>query len=294
MNKKYTRTDLACESPAAQNPKEATGVDYYETEQNGIKVCRLDVKDKSGEIESGKPCGSYITIFSERVWEQSEEYFDNVCLTVSSQIRRLASEMCESSTLPESVLIAGLGNRAITADAIGPKTADSVTVTRHVRREAELFAMLGGCEVSSISPGVLGQTGIETVELVRGAAENVSPDIIIVVDALAAKNCDRLCTTVQLSSTGICPGSGIGNKRKAINQSSIGIPVMSLGVPTVVESSTLVWDALERAGIDSSDEDLTRILENGKSFFVTPKETDIIIDDISRLLARSLDIAFAR
>ncbi len=296
MNKKYSRTDLACENipPLDEINGEDSGIDYSENEIDGFKVCRLDVKNKAGERESGKPIGTYVTIFCGKIWEYSQNDFDTAVQVIASQIRELASEMSESKSLPESVLIAGLGNRAITADAVGPKTADGITVTRHVRGDTALFSALGGCDVSAISPGVLGQTGIETLELIRGAAENVTPDIVIAIDALAARSCERLCNTVQLASTGICPGSGIGNKRKAINRATVGIPVMSLGVPTVVDSSSLVYDALQQAGIEHADERLTEILENGRSFFVTPKESDVIIDELSHLLSNSLDLAFQR
>ena len=296
MKEKYTRTDLACESLPMNRAADSNdcGIDYSENEISGIRVCRLDIKSKAGEIESGKPIGTYITVFCGKIWEYGEEEFDLAAEVISSQIRTLASEMCERNSLPECVLIAGLGNREITADALGPKTADSVTVTRHVRADAELFKILGGCDISAISPGVLGQTGIETLELIRGAAENVTPDVVIAVDALAARSCERLCNTVQLASTGICPGSGIGNKRKAINHGTVGIPVMSLGVPTVVDSSSLVYDALQQAGIEQTDTRLAEILENRRSFFVTPKESDVIIDELSRLLSSSLDLAFRR
>lgn len=290
MNKSYTRTDLACESSPTKDTVSKTG--YAEKSQDGIKVCRLDIKDATAEKEYGKPRGTYITLFCEKIWEKSSEEFEICRNVLAEQIRTLSREMTENGSLPESLLFVGLGNRFITADAIGPKVAEAITVTRHLRDRHAVFSILGGREISSVAPGVVGQTGIETLELVRGAAENVSPDLIIAVDALAARSCDRLCTTVQLSSTGICPGSGIGNRRKAINRSSVGIPVMAIGVPTVVDSSTLVWDALEKAGIHSASDALTDILENGKSFFVTPKETDMIIEEMSNLIASSLNTAF--
>ena len=191
------------------------------------------------------------------------------------------------------ILVAGLGNLDITADSVGPLTAKKITVTRHLRNMApQIYEDLGVCEISAFLPGVLGQTGIETLELIRGAVENSEPDIVIAVDALAARSCERLATTVQLSDSGINPGSGIGNLRKAISYETLGVPVISLGVPTVVDSSTLVYEALMKAGIDDVGEDLRSVLENGKSFFVTPKESDVISDGISTILAESITRAF--
>lgn len=145
--------------------------------------------------------------------------------------------------------MAGLGNRYIASDAIGPLAVRDITVTRHIKElDPALFGSLGSATVSAIAPGVIRQTGIEAVEIIRGAAENVSPGLIIAIDALAAKSIDRLAVTVQLSDTGIAPGSGIGNARKAIDRATLGIPVISVGVPTVVDSSTLIYDMLNLAG----------------------------------------------
>ena len=141
-------------------------------------------------------------------------------------------------------------------------------------------------------PGVLGQTGIETVELIRGAVENAGPDVVLAIDALAARSCERLAATVQLSDNGINPGSGIGNHRKAICRETVGVPVIALGVPTVVNSATLVYDALRQAGIEEIRPELRQVLENGRSFFVSPKESDVITDRISDLIADAVDMAF--
>jgi GPR endopeptidase len=156
-----------------------------------------------------------------------------------------------SASAPITHLVVGLGNSEITPDAIGPFSVRKLNVTRHLRGiDEKLYDTIGRCEISALFPGVLGQTGIETVELIRGAAENAHPDVVLVIDALAARSCDRLAATVQLSDSGINPGSGIGNHRKAICRETVGVPVIALGVPTVVNSATLVYDALHKAGID--------------------------------------------
>ena len=193
-----------------------------------------------------------------------------------------------------NVFVAGLGNSELTADAIGPKTATRLTTTRHLREhEASLYKAVGCCALSALAPGVLGQTGIETLEILRGAIRYVKPDVMIVIDALAARSCDRLASTVQLSDAGIIPGSGVGNHRDAINAKTAGVPVIVIGVPTVVDSSTLVYDALRQADIEAVDDKLQEVLKTGRSFFVCPKESDLITDRISSLLARSIGIAFA-
>ena len=139
---------------------------------------------------------------------------------------------------------------------------------------------------------MLGQTGIETLELLRGAVRYVKPDLVVVIDALAARSCERLASTVQISDAGIKPGSGVGNHRAAITKEALEVPVVVLGVPTVVNSSTLVWDALHEAGIEKISDPLRRVLENGRSFFVSPKESDVITEQFSRLLANSVSVAF--
>jgi spore protease len=190
------------------------------------------------------------------------------------------------------VLVVGLGNREITSDAIGPKTADKLTVTRHIKyADEDVWNELDMCEVSALSPGVLGQTGIETVELVRGAVENVRPQLVLAVDALAARSSSRLAATVQLCDSGIAPGSGVGNERGAICLETVGAPVVALGVPTVVDSSTLVYDALAQAGIEQVDERLREILENGRRFYVSPKEADVIAERTAAIIAHAINRA---
>ena len=192
-----------------------------------------------------------------------------------------------------SVCVVGLGNRELTADALGPLVASRLTATRHLRREEdELYRSLKCCLLSSVTPGVLGQTGIETLELLRGTVGSVSPDLVIAVDALAARSGDRLASTVQISDTGICPGSGVGNHRAELSKKTLGVPVISLGIPTVIYSSTLVWDALREAGIEEAGESLHRILENRRSFFVTPKDCDCIVEAGARILSRAIALSF--
>ena len=192
-----------------------------------------------------------------------------------------------------SVFVTGLGNAELTADALGPDTVSKLTATRHLREhELPLYREIGCSALSAFAPGVLGQTGIETLELLRGAVRSVKPDLVVAVDALAARSCKRLASTVQLSDAGIVPGSGVGNHRTAITADTLGVPVIALGVPMVVDSSTLVYDALQEAHIDDISDSLREVLENGRSFFVSPKESDVITRQVSELLARAISMAF--
>lgn len=291
----YSRTDLACEKTIPKDVStEESGIIFSEEERSGVKINRLQVISEVGEKAIGKPIGKYITLFCGNIWEFESEQFENAATVLSEELRRLVAEMSGKKAEDKcTVLVVGLGNQYITADAVGPQTVKSVTVTRHIREmDAELFNKMNCCAISAIVPGVLGQTGIEAVEMISGAAKDVTPDIVIAIDALAARSCDRLASTIQLSDTGISPGSGIGNKRKSISKNTIGAPVLSLGVPTVVDSSTLVYDALQKAGITDISDDLKTVLNNGRGFFVSPKESDIITTEISKLLSSSINRAF--
>lgn len=288
----YSRSDLAYE--AIKDVEGLSDKVYSEEKDGGVIISRLVISSEAEQEHFGKPAGSYVTVMFDRIWHADEGEIFHISSIVAREIRR----MCEGLSkrrIDEGfrVLIVGLGNSEITSDAIGPKTVRKLNVTRHIRGlDKKLYDSVGMCEVSAISPGVLGQTGIESVEIVRGASENVSPHIIIAVDALAALSCSRLATTVQICDSGISPGSGMGNERKAISLENIGVPVIALGVPTVVNSSSLVYSALEQAGINEVSPELERVLENGRDFFVSPKESDVITDKTSRLLAEALNMAF--
>ncbi len=289
----YTRSDLACESGAMTGsalPKEI----YSEEWEGEILLSRLHIATKEQGELFGKPTGHYITAMCGKIWLMDEEELALLAEILAREMRIMASRMCRR-TLDKTfgVLVVGLGNAEITPDAIGPRTVMGLTVTRHLRGVNEaLYKAVGRCEISAFSPGVLGQTGMETVELVRGAVQTASPSLVVAIDALAARSCERLATTVQLSDSGICPGSGIGNERKGIIQDNVGVPVLAVGVPTVVCSSALVYDALTQAGIENVSEELEAVLENGRSFFVSPKETDIITKQVAALLSAAIDLAF--
>ncbi len=275
-------TDLACESdrPCASSEEETA-----EVGDMPVTVTRRR------EVDGGR----FVTVACGRLTARGEGDLPALADLLRGELVRLATDMLGHPPTPETrVLVAGLGNADMTPDAIGPGTVRRLTVTRHLRALDEaLFAALGCCELSAIAPGVMGQTGLESGEVVRGAAALARPDLLIAVDALAARSCERLASTVQLSDRGIAPGSGIGNHRLAIDESTMGCPVLGLGVPTVVDSTTLVLDALERADMSGDiPPALATVLESGRSFIVSPRDSDRMVELTCMLLARALDLAF--
>ena len=279
----YTRTDLACESlsPAAEITEEILNV--------GIRPVTLT---RRREVDGG----SSITLSPGPITERGEGDLHPLSELLSRELVRMATSLL--GRRPDTqcrILVAGLGNPAMTPDAIGPGTVRRMTVTRHLKAYDEgLFGALGCCELAAVSPDVLGQTGMEAAELVRCAVGLVKPHLVVAIDALAAADCERLSATIQISDGGISPGSGIGNRRTAINAATMGCPVMAVGIPTVVDSSTLVWNALARAGVteDSLPKALEEVLTRGQSFIVSPKDVDEVVELSCRLLARGLDLAF--
>ena len=287
-----SRTDLAVESfPGGKGlPREAE----YSAENTGsFTIERMKLSKESGKA-FGKPAGNYTTISFGKISELSDLEFSSLGGLISSELAVYTKRATGKSPGKElGVLVAGLGNSGMTPDAVGPGTVARLNATSHLKKaDPELFGRLGCSRLSAVAPGVLGQTGIETSELVRGAVESVHPDVVIAIDALAAGSCGRLFSTVQLSDSGIFPGSGIGNRRSELSLSSLGVPVIALGVPTVVDSSTLVLDALERAGFHDIPESLTSVLESGKSYFVAPKECDMLIKSLCRLFASAINREF--
>ena len=198
-----------------------------------------------------------------------------------------------------SVLVVGLGNENVTADAIGPRVASGLVISHHIKElKRTLFDSIGFGDVSAIAPGVLGQTGIESAEIVKSVTAAVKPSCVIVIDALASRRLARLATTVQLSDKGISPGSGVNNSRQRLDDQTLGVPVVSIGIPTVVDAATLVYDLIEEVN-RTKDEKIQidpeligkTLTENRRNFFITPKETDIIIKSSAKLLSTALNMA---
>lgn len=273
------RTDLAVEAHALwrESAGETTrlkGVAAREEQVEGMTVTRVEILDQEGARALGKPEGTYLTLDVSPLWRREED-------AVPRAVRAVAALL--GPLLPEEgpVLAAGLGNQAMTPDALGPRSLDHLLVTRHL---GEALPQLR--PVAGLGAGVLGTTGMEVAEWVRGAAEQVGPAAVIVVDALAARDLERLCATVQIADTGLVPGSGVGNHRMALNRETLGVPVISVGVPTVVDAETIARDLLGEAGA------VPKALNGrGRRFFVTPESIDQKIRDLSKVLGYGINLA---
>ena len=289
----YIRTDLASESREGilADAGELQGVSLSQRSEGSVTVSHICICDENAEKILQKPKGDYITLSFSPIAQMDQEQRRHLSDLISKEILGLLSALVPHAGRG---FVAGLGNRRITADALGPWTVDRITVTNHLQTlDPTLFSALGQRSVAALAPGVLGDTGVEAAKLIAKAVEAVSPDAVIVVDALAARSVERLGRTVQISNAGISPGSGVGNRRMALNQETLGVPVIAVGVPTVVHSATLVRDALSKAGIEQVYPELETVLQNGEGFFVTSKDCDEMLKDFSQILAMSLDTALA-
>lgn len=279
------RTDLAVEAhqlwrEGAGDAASLPGVRAQEENRDGFPVTTVTVSSREGAQALGKPQGTYITIELDGLLRREENAFQRAAEVVAEALRPL---------LPESgpALVVGLGNRAVTPDLIGPLAVDHLLVTRHlVEQVPEHFGDLR--PVAAAAPGVLASTGMESSLVAQALAGRLKPACVIVIDALASRSLDRLCRTVQLSDAGVVPGSGVGNHREALDRDSLGVPVFTVGVPTVVDGTTLALDLLERAGrreLDRGD------LPDGGGFFVTPREVDQRVADMGKTLGYAVSMA---
>ena len=282
------RTDLALEIHELHGTD--SGITVENTTKNGLAVTTARINSPSGEKLSGKNSGEYITVDIGSLTSIERGRLEIIAKTIADEIKALLpmGDGC--------VLVAGLGNKKITPDSLGPKVVENLLVTRHIKTIDEaLFKNAGfGC-VAAISPGVLGQTGIESAEIIKSICGSIKPKCVVVIDSLASRRLNRLATTVQLSNGGISPGSGVANKRAELSEKTLGVRVISIGVPTVVDAATLAFDLLEEH-FGKSDEGFSSAIEkillgDGRNMFVTPKESDVITDKTAKLLADSLNIA---
>lgn len=266
------------------------GIECTEQSESGITVTRLWVKNSAGSEKIGKPVGHYLTADIGQLWHEGTGARENARAVIANLIRETIETAAGENVLREGcILLAGLGNRAVTADALGPRCVDEATVTRHIKaQDPALFRRLGSSELAALAPGVIGQTGIETAEFVRGACRGVNAALVIAVDALAARSTARLGTTVQICDAGISPGSGIGNRRAEISRASLGTPVVAIGVPTVVSAATLVLDTLEQAGSDSISPELEEALREQRDFYVSLRESDEAVTVLASLISGAL------
>lgn len=301
MNHFRVRTDLALE--ARESVKDADGklhgviVEESDNEQCEVHMTKVMITSKNGAKALHKPMGTYITLEAPRMAEPDEGYHREISQVLAEQLRSLIPDREKE----QSVLVVGLGNREVTADALGPGVVDNLCITRHVIKEYGKAAYNREKMnlVSSIVPGVMAQTGMETAEIVQGVVEQTNPDVVIVIDALAARSTKRLTRTVQVSDAGIHPGSGVGNHRNALTRESLGVPVIAIGVPTVVDAATIVCDALEKITREQGEEQpaggygtvFSGALTELNNMYVTGKDIDETIKRLSFTISEALNIA---
>ena len=273
------QTDLALEAAHAIMDRSGKdhlihGVHMQEYEKNGYHVTAIAIRTRLAGRALGKPNGTYITVDLEPYFLREDRYFSRGVMTLAEELRRLLPPMGKTDT----VLVAGLGNRSLISDAVGPTAVDHLLVTRHmVRHLPRQFSCLNS--VAALSAGVLGQTGMEAVELLSGAVAQIHPACVVAVDALTARSRKRLCATVQLSDSGLVPGSGVGNHRCAVDRKTLGVPVIAVGLPTVMSGSVL---AKELTGRDA---------KQGSSLFVTTRDVDSRVRELGRLLGYGITAA---
>ena len=280
------RTDLAVEATeiwqeGVEKTSKLSGVKASKKKLEGYPLTKVEILNRQGEAALGKPQGAYLTIDLTTFWQRKADFFERAVRAVGSQLKTL---------LPEKgpVLIIGLGNSAMTPDAVGPLALDSVLITRHLI-SAMPRHFSGFRPVAVFRTGVLGTTGVESAEAVKGLVEQVQPSVVIAIDALASRRVGRVCTTVQISDTGITPGSGVGNHRAALNQNVLGVPVFSIGVPTVVDAATLAADLLEESGIRNIDEEQLRGRQ--QNLMVTPRDIDAQVRDLAKVIGYGINWA---
>ena len=305
------RTDLALERKdiyqKANKLNEIDGVECTEEKiDDNIKVSKVKIVNKNGEEALGKAMGNYITIDVKKLKIAGDDEIQKASEVVANELKEMINLHTEKQG---EILVVGLGNIYVTPDALGPKVINEVDVTRHLIKYLPQYVEEGTRPVSAIAPGVLGTTGIETVEILKGIVENTKPKLIIVIDALASRSIDRISSTIQISDTGIVPGAGVGNTRQEISESSLGIPVISLGIPTVVGLATLVSDGIDifidrlQEKAESNDylnqlqkedkyEEVKEALNVGEyNMIVTPKEIDDLIENMKDIVARGINFS---
>lgn len=300
-------TDLAREAREI-NP-DIPGVSEEERRYECAEVSRITVETYQAAQLLQKPVGRYITIEAPKLAMRDTEVFHAVGELLASELSALLPEACKEGSPQKTkkggaVLVVGLGNRYITPDALGPRVVEKSFVTRHITQHLPDIIGEPMRAVAAVAPGVLGTTGVETLEMLRGLVERVQPGAVIAIDALASRRAGRISTTIQLTDTGISPGSGVGNNgRLGLNPESLGVPVVAIGVPTVVLASTISQDTISliaaHTGLHEQEEDMARLAakvlsEEFGPMIVTPKEIDAIVQDMAGVLSHGINLCLHR
>lgn len=300
LGSRRIRTDLALETTErfAEENAEIRGVEVHEEydEEKDVRTTVVKIVTENGAKSMGRPQGTYITIEAPELSTPDEDYHREISEEISTHLRKLIDLKKE-----KSVLVVGLGNAAITADALGPQVVDNLLMTRHIIKEYGLRGIKHEKmhRISGIAPGVMAQTGMETAEIVQGIVSETKPDVVVAIDALAARSVRRLSRTIQITDTGIHPGSGVGNHRNGLTEENLQVKVIGIGVPTVVDAATIVHDSMAHL-LDALEKTEQKefldemIAPNLYSMFVTPKDVDETIKYLSFMISEGLNIAFSQ
>lgn len=309
------RTDLALETREKfeEDNVEVKGVRLEEEQATPeIHISSVIIETENGAKVMGRPKGNYVTLEASNMTEEDEGYHREISVQLSKVLKRLLPQKQDFTTL-----VVGLGNRAVTPDSLGPRVVDNLCITRHIIKEFGKYVIGDNCQksVSSIVPGVMAQTGIESMEIVRGIIKETAPDVVIAVDALAARSTRRLNRTIQITDTGITPGSGVGNHGHALNCESMGVPVIAIGIPTVVDAATIVVDTMNHL-LDAMSQ-VEQVYRIGRSYekldmvekydlihellipqlntlYVTPKDVDEAVKRLSFTVSEGINIALQK
>ncbi len=306
------RTDMAIERRDVfrkinKISQEIPGIESEEKQiSDTIHVYNVRVKDNDGAQAIQKPIGNYVTIDVKKMRNIADEEKEKIAFAISSELQQLIKGVINPK---DEILVVGLGNLYSTPDSLGPKVIQCIDVTRHIFKYLPQYVNENDREVSAISPGVLGSTGIETQEILKGIVDNVKPKLIIAIDSLASKSVERISSSVQLSDTGIIPGAGVGNKRKELSKDTLGIPVIAIGIPTVLDFATIVSEGLDLFienlqdkamsneylnqlhDRDNYDEVKNALNVGEYNMIVTPKEIDDLVDNMKDIVAKGINIA---
>lgn len=303
------RTDMAVERNEIYKKKNclAEGIDGIENTNEIIKdieISKVKITNENGANALGKPVGNYITLDVKEIKNADEERIEEIAEIMADELRNVIGEHVSDT---DDILVVGLGNRYVTPDALGPKVVPEIEVTRHILEYMPKIMPEDTRPVSAISPGVLGTTGIETMEILKGIVQNIKPKMLIVIDALATRKLERISSSIQIADTGIVPGAGVNNARKEISINTLGIPVIAIGIPTVVDLATITNECIdifienlqqkamsnstlnELKEKDNYEEIKEALIPKDYNMIVTPKEIDKLIDNMSEIVARGIN-----
>ncbi len=288
----FFRTDMAVErrdlyKNANKIEDEINGIECEEEKVEDITITRVKITSPEGEKALQKRMGNYITIDTKKIHNIPEEKEDEIIRVFSKELTNLVDKHIQKG---EEVLIVGLGNLYATPDSLGSKVVENVEITRHVKLYLPNAIDKDVRSISAINPGVLGTTGLETLEVVKGIVDNIKPKLVIAIDSLCSKNIDRINKSIQISDTGIVPGGGVGNRREELSEETLKVPVIALGVPTVLDAATIVIEALDVCEVQyNENEIIDKMKLNNFNFIVTPKEIDELIDNMSVIVSEGIN-----